>query len=114
MDNPIRKETILHEKIYHADSCYENEIGYIQLVRIDDFSVPTIEYYIDKPYRRKGLMSVSLANFVKNLKGYKGLVALVKKNNRASQKLLEKTGFMKIHSFNDGDIESWVIYLGGK
>lgn len=73
------------------------EIGYIQLV--DYFrkgSIPHLEYYLDKDFRKQGIMSKELPKYLKDNARYglNRMVAITDIDNIASQKLLEKNGFV--------------------
>lgn len=84
-------------------------VGYIQLV---DYmcgkSVPHIEYALDVEYQQRGIMSYELPKYLKMCKKREiyQMMALVRKNNAASIRILEKNGFVKIK-----DIDNTTSYL---
>lgn len=92
------RTVIQHHKIYHADSVYEKEIGYLQLIKVDDICQHQIEYYLDDEYHNKGLMSFQLPIYLDKIHkaGIETVTALVEKHNIASQKLLLKNDFVKL------------------
>ena len=56
--------------------------------------MPQLEYDLDKEYWNKGIMTQELKDYIKRIKNnYKFLIAIVKKNNLASMRVLEKVGF---------------------
>ncbi len=80
------------------------KIGYIQLVsylRAD--TTPHLEYSIDEGHRNQGIMSRELPKYLKKCKKYDNnqLIAVVKKDNLPSIKLLEKNGFFRVGEIDD-------------
>lgn len=104
------KKIIEHHKIYHADNVYNDEIGYLQLIKMSDISFYELEYYIDEEYRNKGLMSVQLPIYLDKIKkeGYKRIIANVKRDNIGSKKLLEKNNFLKFSEIGE-DVENYIL-----
>ena len=81
------------------------KVGYIQLVSyMTGNAKPHIEYYIKPEYRNQGIMSRELPKYLKFHKEYNPqLIAVVKPDNVASVRLLQKNGFVKITTMNDSD-----------
>lgn len=68
------------------------EVGYIQLV---EHSIAQIEYYLDEEYCNKGIMTRELKKYLNDIKdSFPKIIALVEKENIASQKVLEKCEFI--------------------
>ena len=68
------------------------EIGYIQLV---EHAIAQIEYYLDEEYCNKGIMTRELKIYLDEIKDdFPKVIALVEKENIASQKVLEKCEFI--------------------
>ncbi|MEY3415876.1 MAG: Acetyltransferase domain, partial [Pseudomonadota bacterium] len=65
--------------------------------------LPHLEYSLIEEYWNQGIMSIELPKYLKKCKrlGIPRLIALVKKDNEASIKLLEKSCFIKIATFDD-------------
>lgn len=103
------KKIIEHYKIYHVNDNYKYSIGYLHLVKMSDASFYELEYYIDKEYRNKGLMSIQLPIYLDKIKkeGYNIIIANVKKDNVASKKLLKKNGFFKLSEIGK-DVENYI------
>jgi len=78
-------------------------IGYIQLVKYQRNGLPHIEYSLIQNYWNQKIMSLELPKFLKKCKKLEipRLIAMVKQNNKASIKLLEKNSFIKIATFDD-------------
>jgi len=78
-------------------------IGYIRLTKQQRNGLPHLEYSLIEEYWNQGIMSVELPKYLKKCKrlDIPRLVALVKKDNEASIKLLEKSCFIKITTFDD-------------
>ena len=78
-------------------------IGFIQLVSyMRGDARPHIEYELKQGWRNKGIMSVELPKFLKKHKQYNPqMIAVVKKDNKASMRLLEKNNFLKISTMDD-------------
>lgn len=80
------------------------KIGYIQLVSyLRGDCKPHIEYHIDEAYQGKGIMSRELPKYLKRCNKFDNhqLIAVVKKDNIPSIKLLEKNGFRQITQIDD-------------
>lgn len=68
------------------------EIGYIQLVEHD---ITQIEYYLDEEHCNKGIMTRELKIYLNEIRdNFPKIIALVEKDNIASQKVLEKCEFI--------------------
>jgi len=78
-------------------------IGYIRLIKQQRNGLPHLEYSLIEEYWNQGVMSIELPKYLKKCKklDIPRLVALVKKDNQASIKLLEKSCFIKIATFDD-------------
>lgn len=96
---------------YHAINHKHKPIGYIQLVSyLTGGAKPHIEFFIDKEYRNKGIMTKELVKYLRWQKKYNNqLIAVVKQDNTPSIKLLEKNGF--IHIANIDDKRSYIVDL---
>ena len=107
MDLNLESEARFKIDLYH-DGC---EAGFIQLVvYYDNLELPHIEYWLAPEYRRLGIMSRELPKYLGfcNSLEYRAFVALVKKDNAASQKLLIKNKFTKIAARKD-NIEVYIF-----
>jgi len=78
-------------------------IGYIRLIKQQRNGLPHLEYSLIEEYWNQGIMSIELPKYLKKCKrlDIPRLVALVKKDNESSIKLLEKSCFIKIATFDD-------------
>ncbi|MEY3429240.1 MAG: Acetyltransferase domain [Pseudomonadota bacterium] len=78
-------------------------IGYLRLTKQQRNGLPHLEYSLIEEYWNQGIMSIELPKYLKKCKrlGIPRLIALVKKDNEASIKLLEKSCFIKIATFDD-------------
>jgi RimJ/RimL family protein N-acetyltransferase len=78
-------------------------IGYLRLIKQQRNGLPHLEYSLIEEYWNQGIMSIELPKYLKKCKrlDIPRLVALVKKDNKASIKLLEKSCFIKIATFDD-------------
>lgn len=78
-------------------------IGYIRLIKQQRNGLPHLEYSLIEEYWNQEIMSIELPKYLKKCKrlGIPRLIALVKKDNEASIKLLEKSSFIKIATFDD-------------
>ena len=101
------------KNIYSRPRRQWEDIGKIILVNyfISENPIFFIEYEIDQQWRNQGIMSKELPKYLKYCKkhGFNRLVALVKENNLASIKLLEKNGFLKSKKIDN--IISYVTHL---
>jgi RimJ/RimL family protein N-acetyltransferase len=78
------------------------DIGRINLVKYLCGGLPHLEFSIDDDYRGKGIMSEELPKYLKNRALYQPrMLAVVKKDNVASCKVLEKNGFIKFGNFDE-------------
>ena len=104
----MRRTITNHQPIY----AFGEQIGYLQLIKTDNFEHREIEYKIYKPkHRKQGIMSNYLPVYLAELKRNEiiHLVAHVKKHNHASKKLLKKNGFVKFNQM--GNVEVFLIDL---
>ena len=78
-------------------------IGYIRLVKHQRDGLPHLEYSLIEEYWNQGIMSIELPKYLKKCFRLEipRLIALVKQDNKASIKLLEKNAFIKIATFDD-------------
>jgi RimJ/RimL family protein N-acetyltransferase len=106
------KTIIEYHKIYHVDSIYKKEIGYLQLIQTDVSPVYELEYWLDEKYHNKGYMSIQLPIYLKNIakKGFTTIMAIVQEGNEASIKLLEKNGFFEFIKPKD-NLRCFVVSL---
>jgi RimJ/RimL family protein N-acetyltransferase len=82
----------------------DQEIGKIFLVDyICGKSTPHIEFFLNEGYKNKGIMSREFPKFLKKMKKWEfnQALAIVKQDNIASIKILEKNGFIKIKPIED-------------
>lgn len=86
---------------------FQREIGHIFLVENPSLpEIPEIQYRLDKDFRKKGIMSREIRKYIARCKkfGIQRMIAVVKKNNRASLKLLIENNFVKISESEKLDI----------
>lgn len=78
-------------------------IGYIKLVKHQRNGLPHLEYSLIEEYWNQGIMSIELPKYLKKCFRLEipRLIAVVKQDNEASIKLLEKNAFIKIATFDD-------------
>lgn len=80
-------------------------IGRINLVSYTcgEKQIEHLEFFLEEEHRRKGIMSVELPKYLKHRKkwGTTRLLAVVKKDNIASIKLLEKNDFVRFQEFEE-------------
>ena len=82
---------------------YNNiDAGHIRLVSYYNSLLPHLEFEIKKEYRQKGLMTQHLRIYLQELKAKNitSIIALVKKDNLVSIKLLEQNNFIELAEFN--------------
>jgi RimJ/RimL family protein N-acetyltransferase len=82
----------------------DQEIGEIFLVDyICGKSTPHIEFFLNDGYKNKGIMSREIPKFFKKMKKYEfyQALAVVKQDNIASIKILEKNGFIRVSTIDD-------------
>ena len=82
---------------------YNNiDAGYIKLVSYYDSLLPHLEFEIKEEYRQKGLMTQHLPIYLQQLKekNITSLIALVKKDNLVSKRLLEQNNFIELAEIN--------------
>jgi RimJ/RimL family protein N-acetyltransferase len=72
-------------------------IGIIKLVKYHKSSLPHIEFSVDDDFQNMGVMSQELPKYLKkiNQQGIFRAMAIVEKDNKASMRVLEKSGFIK-------------------
>lgn len=83
---------------------YNNiDAGHIKLVSYYNSLLLHLEFEIKEKYRRKSLMTQHLPIYLQQLKEKNiiSLVALVKKDNFVSKKLLEQNNFIEIAEINE-------------
>ena len=83
---------------------YNNiDAGHIRLVSYYDSLLPHLEFEIKEEYRQKSLMTQHLRIYLQKLKGKNitSLIALVKKDNFVSIKLLEQNNFIELTKINE-------------
>ena len=81
-------------KNYHSIIRDKKEVGKIQILNYYNSGLPQLEYDLDKEYWNKGIMTRELQEYIETIKDhYKCLIAIVKENNSASIRVLEKIGF---------------------
>ena len=101
------KAKIFFKKTFTAPENKHLEIGHFMLV--DYFgskNSPHIEFEIYdefKEYRNRGIVSREIVKYLKACKenGYNKLIALVKKDNLASMRILEKNNFIRFSQIDD-------------
>jgi RimJ/RimL family protein N-acetyltransferase len=77
-------------------------IGRINLVLYQRQAIPHLEFELEEQFRNQGIMSKHLANYLKDCKlNNLRLIAIVKKDNEASIKLLKKNKFIKLATFDE-------------
>ena len=104
----MKKPKIIKPTLLKGITLYEGkkDIGYIQLVSIGrELIRPQIEYKLKKPYRNKGIMTKELPLFLDKIKDeYPQIIAIVKEDNIASSRVLDKVGFCRLSKIGDKDI----------
>jgi predicted acetyltransferase len=92
-------------KIIDNYSIFYNNIdaGYIKLVSYYNSLLPHLEFEIKEEYRQKGLTTQHLPIYLQQLKekNITSLIALVKKDNFVSKKLLEQNNFIELTEINE-------------
>ena len=87
-------------KNYHSIIRDKKEVGKIQILNYYSSGLPQLEYDLDKEYWNKGIMTQELQEYIEKIKDYyKCLIAIVKENNSASIRVLEKIGFNDFPAF---------------
>jgi len=82
---------------------YNNiDAGHIRLVSYYNSLLPHLEFEIKEEYRQKSLMTQHLPIYLQELqeKNITSLIALVKKDNLVSIKLLEQNNFIELTEIN--------------
>lgn len=83
---------------------YNNiDAGHIKLVSYYDSLLPHLEFEIKEEYRQKGLMTQHLRIYLQQLKekNITSLIALAKKDNLISKRLLEQNNFIELTEINE-------------
>lgn len=73
----------------------KEDVGRINLVKYLVSGLPHIEFEIFEGFRGRGIMSEELPKYLKKYAPYHRMLAIVKKDNEASIKILEKNRFIK-------------------
>jgi predicted acetyltransferase len=91
---------------FHKIIINGKEVGYIQLVHSDSMpQIPQIEYDLDEEYWGKGIMTRELIQYIEAIRSeFKSLVAVVKRKNLASKRVLDKCGFIFMTKSGNYDI----------
>lgn len=92
------KITNLHKITRHG-----KQIGRINLVKYNNFSINHIEYDLDEKHRNKGIMSKELSKYIKAMRkeGIHKFFAVIERDNEASIKLVEKNKFIRFSISED-------------
>lgn len=116
MEERMRSKIFLKREIrniYSKPKRQWQNIGRINLVSYykSKNDISHLEFELNEEWRNQGIMSKELPKYLKYCKkyGHNRLIALVKENNLASIKLLEKNGFLKFKKI--GDIIFYIIHL---
>lgn len=92
-------------KIINNYQIFYNNIdaGYIRLVSYYNSLLPHLEFEIKEGCRRKGLMTQHLPIYLQELqeKNITSIIALVKKDNLVSIRLLEQNNFIELTEINE-------------
>ena len=80
-----------------------HSIGNIRILQYPEIERWFLQYEVDAEYRNQGVMSRELPLFLQECKtkGFNQILAMVKKDNLPSIKLLEKNGFIEFKIIND-------------
>lgn len=99
-------------KNYHSIIRDKKEVGKIQILNYYSSGLPQLEYDLDKEYWNKGIMTQELQEYIEKIKDhYKCLIAIVKKNNSASIRVLEKIGFNDFPAFKKTGYKIYIKML---
>jgi RimJ/RimL family protein N-acetyltransferase len=75
-------------------------IGSVKLVEGE--GLPQLEYELDEEHWNKGIMTNFLKGYLEHIKGkHPKILAVVKKSNIASQRVLKKCGFLLLTELRD-------------
>ena len=97
---------------YHRIIKDGKEVGKIQILNYYDSGVPQLEYDLDKEYWNKGIMTQELKDYIERIKdNYKFLIAIVKKDNFASMRVLEKIEFSDFFLFKKTGYKFYIKML---
>lgn len=106
MKDRSQPKIFLKHEIF-SDKYKRNKIGRINLVKyLTGEAIPHIEYKINEDQRGKGIMSRELPKYLKLCKKYdfNRLIANVMPDNIASIKILERNGFIKFATMEEGSL----------
>lgn len=99
-------------KNYHSIIRDKKEVGKIQILNYYSSGSPQLEYDLDKEYWNKGIMTQELQEYIEQIKDYyKCLVAIVRENNFASMRVLEKVGFSDFPAFKKTGYKIYIRIL---
>lgn len=91
----------------------DNPIGAIDIYDFDPINRRAmVGYFIDSEYRNQGIATdalLAVADYCRNRLGMQQIAAVVSVENKASRKLLEKTGFVEA-----GILSKWLIDSFGR
>ena len=97
---------------YHKIIRDGKEVGKIQILNYYDSGVPQLEYDLDKEYWGNGIMTQELRDYIERIKdNYKFLIAIVKKDNLASMRVLEKIEFSDFFLFKKTGYKFYIKML---
>ena len=97
---------------YHSIIKDGKEVGKIQILNYYDSGVPQLEYDLDKEYWGNGIMTQELRDYIERIKdNYKFLIAIVKKDNLASIRVLEKIEFSDFFLFKKTGYKFYIKML---
>ena len=97
---------------YHKIIRDGKEVGKIQILNYYDSGVPQLEYDLDKEYWGNGIMTQELRDYIERIKdNYKFLIAIVKKDNLASIRVLEKIEFSDFFLFKKTGYKFYIKML---
>ena len=94
------KPRLFFERIIYRD---KKAIGSIMLVNYSNKPMSHIESQLDKEYQGRGIIARELPKYLKSCKkaGYQKIMAVVKKDNSPSYRLLEKNNFVKLQELDE-------------
>ena len=102
---------IATQKHFHRIKIEGEEVGYIQILSYNN-SHPQIEYDLDEKHWNKGIMTRELGQYLEAIKNdYKVITAVVKKDNLASMRVLEKIGFNDFFLFKKNGYKIYIKEL---
>lgn len=105
----MKTKPIIFKRVIIFDG--DKDIGYIQLVR--GVQKPQLEFSLIEECRNKGIMTQELTKYLeKRKRDYPQLVAIVKQDNIASAKALDKVGFVRFSIIGELHIYMADLRLG--